>query len=170
MQLRTWFGVATATTTLCGFLVWGCSSDNNNNKGDASVDSGVSDAPCPIDVNLLVPVDAATNPVAAACQACILGLTGCLTAFQNCNANCLCTEAVVQVTGCIADGGNAAVCGASVLADPAFAAADPILNQLFACQANPACASACNPTLDAGAVGDASDAGTAPTDASADGG
>jgi hypothetical protein len=111
---------------------------------------GVTDAPCPIDVNLLAPVDAAANPVAAACQACIVGLPGCLAAFMSCNVDCVCTEAVVADRGCIAGGGAAGVCGLSVLIDPAFASAQATLNQLFVCQSNPACASACNPTVDAG--------------------
>jgi hypothetical protein len=175
MQLRTWLGVTTAATTMCGILVWGCSSDKNSGSGNSGADAGdagvagdaVSDAPCAFDVNLLAPVDAAANPVAAACQECIKANPTCLTAFETCNTDCVCEQAVVQFANCVGEGGTGAVCGVAVATDPTFASA-PELQMLLVCQ-GVTCASSCSaapPPADAGT--DASDAGSA--DASDDGG
>jgi hypothetical protein len=180
MHLRTWFGVATAATTMCGILVWGCSSDNNSgNGGNTGADAGdagvvgdtgnaasdASDAaeePCPFAVDLFAPVDAAANPVAAACQACVAATPACLTAFTQCNSDCLCKEALVQFASCTADGGAALNCGVAVLTDPHFAMA-PELQNLFGCETSPSlCATQCSataPPADAGDAGDASDDG-----------
>jgi hypothetical protein len=174
MRPRTWLGVAAAATTACGILAWGCSSDNNGGTADAGADASdggtasdsgtVSDAtPCP-DVNLLAPVDAAANPTAASCQACVAGIPMCLTAFMTCNSDCVCKEALVAFAACTADGGTGGGCGLAVLTDPAFAAASE-LQTLFGCESSPTlCATQCNPTAgdagDAGTGTDAADAGT----------
>jgi hypothetical protein len=172
---------------MAGLTVWGCGSNGGSSGGTdagpdvtqvqdagtdaaAAADTGIADAPCPVDVDLLAPVDALANPVTASCQACIVDSGPCLQSFEQCNGDCVCKEAVTAVATCIATSGNAAICAVNAISNPAYASATE-LGTLVNCQ-GVICAAACNPpkVVDAGtdAAADVGDAGSTPD--AADGG
>jgi hypothetical protein len=203
-----WLAAMTGTMACAGLAMWGCGGDDSkpvtmadastppdsgSGNPDGATDASTDAAPCP-DADLLAPVDPATDPVAANCQDCIKGNPTCLGAFQGCNTDCLCKNAVVGIAACLASGSSAGTCVLPYLNVTALAA-DPYFTTLLSCQAG-TCATACNtpaPPRDAGAdaadgggskdggdsgTPDAGDAGTpdsgttdaAPADAADDGG
>lgn len=179
-----WSAALTGTAALSAFALAGCSGDDNNNSQpvvdastDTTTDTSVADAahdagidvsatPCPIDANILAPVDAAADPTTAACQACLAdaasmvpsvsGSGTCIANLEACSEDCTCEEGVVGVAACLNDGGSSAYC---VLNLPSTTLTDIPFKALLGCQSGP-CRAACSPapTPDAGDSG--SDAAT----------
>jgi hypothetical protein len=127
--------------------------------------------PCAVDASLLTPVDAATQPLAAACVACLedtatmvpalYGSGTCSNNLAACNEECACKSSVFAIGHCLDDGGTSATCLLKLLGVdggtniPLFA--------LIGCEQGP-CHAACTTGLssDGGANGsDAGDAGHA---------
>jgi hypothetical protein len=195
-HLTHWFAALTGTAALSAFALAGCSGDDNNNSQpavdastDTTTDTSVADAahdggtdvsvdaaPCPVDANILAPVDAAADPTTAACQACLAdaasmvpsvsGSGTCIANLEACSEDCTCTESVVEIAACLNGGNTSAYC---LLNLPGNALTTNVpFKALIGCQGGP-CRAACTggSTTDAGDAG--SDAATV-VDGSSDSG